>query len=175
MGSGKWAESLVEFVDAAQDSGQPNAVVNLSMDLTQIDADGNVTTRYEFTPQERSAIEYARQNNVMLVVAAGNDGGVMSALGQASQEFDNIITVGAAEQFDPNTSVWQGFERSNYSSYGNGLDIMANGGTIDNPTLLAQMFALDRVQGILLWEPETMVKELPLIKSRRVSLFHFLA
>ena len=135
VGSGKWAESLVEFVDAAQESGQPNAVVNLSMDLTQIDADGNVTTRYEFTPEERSAIEYARQNNVMLVVAAGNDGGVMSALGQASQEFDNIITVGAAEQFDPNTSVWQGFERSDYSSYGNGLDIMANGGTIDNPTL----------------------------------------
>ncbi|MEQ8971621.1 MAG: S8 family serine peptidase, partial [Coleofasciculus sp. C1-SOL-03] len=135
VGSGKWAESLVEFVDAAQDSGQPNAVVNLSMDLTQIDADGNVTTRYEFTPEERSAIEYARQNNVMLVVAAGNDGGVMSALGQASQEFDNIITVGAAEQFDPNTSVWKGFERSDYSSYGNGLDIMANGGTIDNPTL----------------------------------------
>ncbi|MEQ8463458.1 S8 family serine peptidase [Coleofasciculus sp. E1-EBD-02] len=135
VGSGKWAESLVEFVDAAQESGQPNAVVNLSMDLTQIDADGNVTTRYEFTPMERAAIEYARQNNVMLVVAAGNDGGVMSVLGQASQEFDNIITVGAAEQFDPNTSVWQGFERSNYSSYGNGLDIMANGGTIDNPTL----------------------------------------
>ncbi|MEQ8540269.1 MAG: S8 family serine peptidase [Coleofasciculus sp. D1-CHI-01] len=135
VGSGKWAESLVEFVDAAQESGQPNAVVNLSMDLTQIDADGNVTTRYEFTPQERSAIEYARQNNVMLVVAAGNDGGVMSALGQASQEFDNIITVGAAEQFDPETSVWKGFDRSDYSSYGNGLDIMANGGTIDNPTL----------------------------------------
>jgi len=135
VGSGKWAESLVEFVDAAQESGQPNAVVNLSMDLTQIDADENVTTRYEFTPQERSAIEYARQNNVMLVVAAGNDGGVMSALGQASQEFDNIITVGAAEQFDPNTSVWKGFDRSDYSSYGNGLDIMANGGTIDNPTL----------------------------------------
>ncbi len=135
VGSGQWAESLVEFVDAAQESGQPNAVVNLSMDLTQIDADGNVTTRYEFTPQERSAIEYARQNNVMLVVAAGNDGGVMSALGQASQEFDNIITVGAAEQFDPNTSVWKGFERSDYSSYGNGLDIMANGGTIDHPTL----------------------------------------
>ncbi|MEB3826187.1 S8 family peptidase, partial [Phormidium sp. CCY1219] len=83
IGSGKWAESLVEFVDAAKASGQPNAVVNLSMDLTQIDAEGNVTTRYEFTPQERAAIEYARQNNVMIVAAAGNDGGVMSALGQA--------------------------------------------------------------------------------------------
>ncbi|MFP5273157.1 S8 family serine peptidase [Coleofasciculus sp.] len=135
VGSGKWAESLVEFVDAAQESGQPNAVVNLSLDLTQIDADGNVTTRYEFTPMERAAIEYARQNNVMLVVAAGNDGDVMSVLGQASQEFDNILTVGAAEQFDPETSVWKGSDRTDYSSYGHGLDVMAYGGTADNPQL----------------------------------------
>jgi hypothetical protein len=133
VGSGKWAESLVEFVDHAKDSGQPNAVVNLSMDLIQVNEDGSVTTRYEFTPQERAAIEYARQNDVMLVVAAGNDSGVMSALGQASQEFDNIITVGAAEQFDPNTSVWKGSDRVDYSSYGHGLDIVAPGGTIDNP------------------------------------------
>ncbi|MEQ9354453.1 S8 family serine peptidase, partial [Coleofasciculus chthonoplastes] len=135
VGSGRWAESLVEFVDAAQESGQPNAVVNLSMDLTQIDADGNITTRYEFTPMERAAIEYARQNNVMLVVAAGNDGDVMSVLGQASQEFDNILTVGAAEQFDLETSVWKGSDRTDYSSYGHGLDVMAYGGTADNPQL----------------------------------------
>jgi surface antigen/LysM repeat protein len=133
VGSGRWADSLVEFVDAAQESGQPNAVVNLSLDLTQIDANGDVTTRYEFTPQERAAIEYARQHNVLIVVAAGNDGGVMSALGQASQEFDNLIAVGAAERFDPTTSAWQGSDRSDYSSYGYGLDIMAYGGTIENP------------------------------------------
>ena len=95
IGSGQWAESLVEFVNAAVESNQPNAVVNLSLDLTQINPDGSVTTRYEFTPEERAAIEYARQHNVLLVVAAGNDGGVMSVLGQSSQEFDNIITVGA--------------------------------------------------------------------------------
>ncbi|MCD8485773.1 MAG: S8 family serine peptidase, partial [Desertifilum sp.] len=135
VGSGKWAESLVEFVDAARESGQPNAVVNLSLDLTQIDAQGNITTRYELTPMERTAIEYARQNGVLLVVAAGNDASVMSALGQASQEFDNIITVGAAEQFDPNTSVWKGANRTDYSSYGHGLDITAYGGTIENPKL----------------------------------------
>jgi hypothetical protein len=98
IGSGKWAEALEEFVDTAKESAQPNAVVNLSLDLTQSDAEGNVTTRYELTPKEREALEYARQNNVLVVVAAGNDGGVMSALGQASQEFDNIITVGSAEQ-----------------------------------------------------------------------------
>jgi len=123
IGSGRWADSLMEFVDAAAESGQPNAVVNLSLDLTQVDANGEVTTRYEFTPQERQAIEYARQNGVLLVVSAGNDGGVMSVLGQASQEFDNIITVGAAD----------GTERADYSSYGMGLDLLAEGGTAENP------------------------------------------
>jgi hypothetical protein len=123
--SGRWADSLVEFVDAAKASGQKNAIANLSLDLTQKNADGSVTTRYELTPAERSAIEYARQNGVMLVAAAGNDGGVMSVLGQASQEFDNIFTVGAG---DING-------RSNYSSYGRGLDIVADGGTTEHPGL----------------------------------------
>jgi len=117
VGSGQWVDSLFEFVDAAKDSGQPNAVVNLSFDLTQVDADGNVTTRYELTPEEQSAIEYARQNGVLIVAAAGNDGGVMSALGQASQLFDNIITVGGAN----------GLERADFSSYGYGLDLLAEG------------------------------------------------
>jgi len=133
VGSGRWADSLVEFVDAAVESGQPNAVVNLSLDLTQIDADGNVTTRYEFTPMEMAALEYARQNNVLVAAASGNQAGLMSALGQASMQFDNIITVGAAEQFDPSASNWQGYDRADYSSYGAGLDIVANGGTPENP------------------------------------------
>ncbi|MEA5468012.1 S8 family serine peptidase [Spirulina sp. 06S082] len=129
IGSGQWAASLVEFVNAAKESGQPNAVVNLSLDLTQVNADGTVTTRYEFTPEERGAIEYARQNGVLIVAAAGNDGGVISVLGQASQEFDNIITVGSVNQTD------EAFERSPYSSYGRGLDIVADGGTIENGVL----------------------------------------
>lgn len=112
-------------MDAAKASGQKNAIANLSLDLTQKNADGIVTTRYELTTAERSAIEYARQNGVMLVVAAGNDGGVMSVLGQASQEFDNIFTVGAG---DING-------RSDYSSYGRGLDIVADGGTTEHPGL----------------------------------------
>ncbi|HBE34636.1 MAG TPA: hypothetical protein DD990_25895, partial [Cyanobacteria bacterium UBA11368] len=41
------------------------------------------------------------------------------------QEFDNIITVGASNEFD----------RANYSSYGAGLDILTEGGTRDNPVL----------------------------------------
>lgn len=126
IGSGKWAESLREFVDAAKASGQPKAVVNLSFDLTQTNPDGSVTTRYELTPQERQAIEYARQNGVMIVVAAGNNGATMSALGQASQEFDNIITVG---------SINYNGDRADYSSFGYGLDFVARGGTPNEQVL----------------------------------------
>jgi murein DD-endopeptidase MepM/ murein hydrolase activator NlpD/ribosomal protein S6E (S10) len=132
--SGKWADALVEFVDAAKASNQPNAIINLSIDLTQVNPDGTVTTRYEFTPQERTAIEYARQNGVLIVAAAGNDGGVMSVLGQASQEFDNIITVGAAKSTVVPGALPE-FTRAEYSSFGNGLDVMAEGGTIDNPVI----------------------------------------
>jgi len=123
IGSGKWADALVEFVDAARESNQPHAVVNLSIDLTQVNPDGTVTTRYEITPQERAAIEYARQSGVLIVAASGNDGGVMSVLGQASQEFDNIITVGSVDELN----------RVDYSSYGYGLDILASGRITENP------------------------------------------
>lgn len=125
VGSGEWANSLTEFVNHSIADGRDNAVVNLSMDLTQVNPDGTISTRYEFTPAERAALEYARQHNVLIVAAAGNDGGVMSVLGQASQEFDNIITVGAAD----------GLGRADYSSYGYGLDILADGGTIADPIL----------------------------------------
>ncbi|NJO18951.1 MAG: S8 family serine peptidase [Spirulinaceae cyanobacterium RM2_2_10] len=116
-GSGRWAEALVEFVEAAKQSGQPNAIANLSFDLTQIDAEGNVSTRLELTANERAALEYARVNNVLVVAAAGNNNGEMSALGQASGEFENLITVGAAK----------GGDRADYSSYGQGLDLLAPG------------------------------------------------
>jgi hypothetical protein len=114
-GSGNWHQSLIEFVDTAKASKQPNAVVNLSFDLTQINSNGTETTRYQLTPEEKSALKYAQENNILIVAAAGNEGDLVSALGQASTEFDNIITVGAAENNN----------RSAYSSYGEGLDILA--------------------------------------------------
>ena len=135
IGSGEWADSLVEFVEHYRETNQPNAVVNLSLDLTQVNPDGSVTTRYELTPAERAAIDYARQHEIILVVAAGNDGGVMSALGQAAQEFDNIITVGAAERVTADFADAEAYSRADYSSYGQGLDILAPGGTADNPVL----------------------------------------
>ena len=124
VGSGRWAESLVEFVKAVELYGHPKAVVNLSFDLVQVEPGGHVVTRYELTTSERLAIEYARQYGVLLVAAAGNQGGRLSALGQASDEFDNIITVGASE----------GLSRADYSSYGDGLTLLADGSALGNPS-----------------------------------------
>ena len=117
VGSGTWSESLVNFADAARASERFNAVANLSFDLTQLNSDGSISTRYEFTTEEREALKYAQANGVLVVVSAGNQGGTMSALGQASQEFDNVIAVGASE----------GGQRADYSSYGSGLDFVASG------------------------------------------------
>lgn len=135
IGSGEWAESLIALVDRIQESEQPNGIINLSQDLIQTNPDGSIATRYELTPKERAAIEYARQHNILLVVAAGNDNGVMSALGQAGQEFDNIATVGAAQRLDVDPSIpdSEAFIRADYSSYGYGLSLVAEGGTVDNP------------------------------------------
>ncbi|MCT7964089.1 S8 family serine peptidase [Laspinema sp. D1] len=135
IGSGKWAEALIDAVDAAKTSGQPNAIVNLSFDLTQINPDGSVTTRTQLTPAERGALEYARQHNVLVVVSSGNQAGEISALGKASLEFDNVITVGAAKPVDTSSSSSpaQAYTRAEYSSYGQGLDIVADGGTPQNP------------------------------------------
>lgn len=125
IGSNNWAQSLIEFVNAAKASKEPNAVVNLSFDLTQTNPDGSVTTRYELTAVERAALTYAKQNNILIVTSTGNQGTTMSALAQATKEFDNIFVVGAAE----------GWQRAGYSSYGEvdsanygkGVDILAQG------------------------------------------------
>jgi surface antigen/pimeloyl-ACP methyl ester carboxylesterase len=126
VGSGQWAKAVKEFLDRFEaESGQPNPLIYLGFDLTQRDAAGNVSTRYELTLEDRAVLEYARQKGALIVVPSGNDGGVMSALGQAAQEFDNIVTVGAVD----------GANRASYSSYGAGLTLMAPGGSIDQPTI----------------------------------------
>jgi hypothetical protein len=121
VGSGRWAESLVEFVDAVRLLGYSQAIVNLSFDLIQVTPDGRTNTRNGLTLQEQLALEYARQNGVLIVVAAGNTGQLMSALGQAAQWFDHIIPVGAAE----------GGNQAVYSSNGAGLMLFADGSTSD--------------------------------------------
>jgi surface antigen/murein DD-endopeptidase MepM/ murein hydrolase activator NlpD len=126
VGSGQWAKAVKEFLDRFEaESGQPNPLIYLGFDLTQRDAAGNVSTRYELTLEDQAVLGYARQKGALIVVPSGNDGGVMSALGQAAQEFDNIVTVGAVD----------GANRASYSSYGAGLTLMAPGGSIDQPTI----------------------------------------
>ncbi|MBD2123977.1 S8/S53 family peptidase [Trichocoleus sp. FACHB-262] len=118
VGTGGGLESLVEFVDVAKATGQTRAVANLSFDLTEVHPDGSISTRAQLTAEEQSALAYARDNGVLVVASAGNQGGAMSALGQASQPSDNLIVVGAAN----------GSDRASYSSYGNGLDLVADVG-----------------------------------------------
>ncbi|NEP79213.1 MAG: S8 family serine peptidase, partial [Okeania sp. SIO3B3] len=108
INNGNWAEQLVRVVEQLQAKGERGGLVNLSLDLTAIDSEGRVTTRYELTPEEQEAIQFARENNVLLVVAAGNTGGQMSGLGMAAEKFDNIITVGAVDRSR---------DRADYSAY----------------------------------------------------------
>ena len=119
VGKGTWADSLTQFVDTAKATGQTRAVVNASFDLTQKNPDGSITTRQELTAQEKAALNYARENGVLVVASAGNEGKAMSALGQASGLSDNLIVVGSAE----------GNDRASYSSYGNGLDLVTEVGS----------------------------------------------
>lgn len=114
-----WAEKLTQFVDQVKNSEAPGAVVNLGFDLTQFDDLKHVTTRYELTSDEQEAIQYARDNNVILVVAAGNTGDKMSALGEAAQTFDNIVVVGAVGDED---------EKADYAAQGPSLSLVAPGG-----------------------------------------------
>ena len=125
VGSNDWAQSLVEFVDAAKASGQPNAVVNLSFDLTETLPDGSVVTRHELTTLERAALTYAQQNNVLVVAATGNQNSLMSALGEATKEFDNILVAGAAEGWQ--RADYSSYGEIDYANYGKGVDILAQG------------------------------------------------
>lgn len=119
VGSGQWDHALTEFIDVAIASGTPHAIANLSFDLVTTDEQSTIIPRQALSREEANALDYAQQNNVIVVVASGNDGGNIGALGQASTLFDNMLTVGAID----------GLERTSYSSYGPGLNILAPGGT----------------------------------------------
>ena len=125
--SSQWVKSLIKFVDATKVSKQPHAVVNININLTQTQPDGTVIPRKELTAAERSAIAYAYQNNVIIVVPAGDNPGTMSALGLLSKEVDNVITVGAAQRFNDSVALSNAFKLADYSGNGNTLDILANG------------------------------------------------
>jgi hypothetical protein len=125
--SSQWVESLIKFVDEAKVSKQPHAVVNININLTQTQPDGTVIPRKELTAAERSAIAYAYQNNVIVVVPAGDNPSTMSALGLLSKEVDNVVTVGAAQRFNDSVALSNAFKLADYSGSGNTLDILAKG------------------------------------------------
>jgi Subtilase family len=112
----------------------------------QLNSNGRITTRYQLNSQERLAIQYARQLGVLIVAASGNNNSAISALGQASQEYDNIVTVGAAE----------GLSRACYSSYGNGLSIVADAsiGGISLGTSIATARVTNAISQIWMANPD---------------------
>ena len=127
VGSGQWAKALTEFVDTAIATDHDHAIANLSFELVSTDNQGTIIPRQTLTLEEANALDYAQRHNVIVVVAAGNSGSSNSgssnsgssigALGQASQLFDNVITVGAAD----------GLKRADYSSYGVSLGYFGTG------------------------------------------------
>ncbi len=109
-----WTETLIQSVDAVKESRQTNGIVALNLNLTEVSEDGSITPRYELTDAELEALTYAQKYNVLVVVPAGDDGEAMSALGQTSQYFDNIITVGAADRVNDSVSVWKAYDRGRF-------------------------------------------------------------
>jgi hypothetical protein len=120
------AQSLIEFVDAAKADSQPNAIVNINLNLTEVKQDGTIVPR-ELKPAERAAMAYAQKHNVLVVVPAGDNSGEMSALGQLSKEFDNVITVGAAKRVNNAVALSKAYAPADYSGSGEALDISADG------------------------------------------------
>jgi hypothetical protein len=125
--SEQWAQSLIEFVDAVRKSGQPNGIVTLNLNLTQLNSDGSVTPRYELTDAEWEALAYAHKHNVLVVVPAGDDSETMSALGEASLSFDSIMTVGAAKRVRNSVALSNACDEADYSGSGYALDMVADG------------------------------------------------
>jgi hypothetical protein len=53
---------------------------------------------------------------VLIVAAAGNEAGELGAIAQATNLFDNVLAVGAAN----------GTQRADASNFGEGLDLVAD-------------------------------------------------
>ncbi len=119
-GSG-WTSKITAAIRYAVDNGAQ--VINMSLGGGEVD------------PSMKAAIQYAYDNNVVVVAAAGNCGTGMeygcdpSSPGKMLYPalYPHVIAVGATDQND---------SRASFSSYGRGLDIVAPGyGSIIAPTI----------------------------------------
>ena len=102
----------------------------------------------------RKAFKYAQKNDVMVVIAAGNEGGraggdleywdyvgnndkYFSGWASLAKEFDNVISVG---------SIGANTRMASYSNYGKSVDIAAPGGTSE------VIYSRDPITGSLITE-----------------------
>lgn len=124
-----WVQELVQFVDAARESQQPNAVVALNLNLTEVNSQGEVIPRSDITPEERAALTYAQNHNILVLVTAGDNPEEISALGKLSDEFDNVMTVGRAKKASEAIALSKAYDRADDSPVSLALDILADAGS----------------------------------------------
>ncbi len=111
-GSGS-GDDLVEAIHYAVDNGAH--IINMSLGFPNTgeeDADGNVCTEVAGLS---TALDHAYDNDVVVVAAAGNDGGIVSC----PAAYPTVISVGATDFLG---------EVTNYSNRGDRLDLTAPGG-----------------------------------------------
>ncbi|GEM_PF-3585865 len=113
-GGGYWPDLLYDIIDGIKYAANLGAdVISMSLGMPY----------YLFTSTQltdfRNAVGYARGLGSVVVVAAGNENLNVSTLYPAG--FDNVITVGSVNSLN---------NRSSFSNFGTGLDIMAPGESV---------------------------------------------
>ncbi|MDO8460933.1 MAG: S8 family peptidase, partial [bacterium] len=106
--------NLIEAIVYAADNGAKVINMSVGVDL------GAGTSCLSNDPITQSAITYAKQKKVTIIVAAGNDSKNASTWTPAS--CNGVLTVGATDPDDKRTA---------YSNYGNAVKISAPGGDFD--------------------------------------------
>lgn len=110
-------EPNIPGLDAGLDAASPDTAVisdpALDVFSSAADTPDSVVPRSQLTLVEQVALNYARQNNVLIVLPAG-DTTSPSSFVEATLPFDNVVTVGSAPDTPP-------------LSYGDGIDLLTSG------------------------------------------------